>query len=552
MRGPSLGRHRWILTVAVLISALISPKSVDAQSDELDTQLFMPSPSPGTTFTIDRPQVPRHLSYVLGLNANAATGVFNRSGDDDAVVPWRFDAELLASLGLFEWLELGFAAGVVVSEAAEDPFQPDLQRSTKLTMGDIRLMLKVPILRGDVALATRLTVSLPTGDGDRFVGTDYWTTAPELLFAWKIGILTIGANAAWRFRRQVVVGAFEWDDELHLGLGANVAVHSRVALIAEGQVRLGFAGNSFDRDENPGEADLGARLTLANGFTADVGVGTGFLSGWGSPSFRGFLVLRYASEREPCAAGPEDFDGFEDGDFCADLDNDGDGLEDENDRCPNDPEDIDQFLDTDGCPDTDNDADGVVDGDDQCPIESEDRDGFQDEDGCPETDNDEDGVLDGADQCPNEPEDRDSYQDDDGCPEPGPEAAVVTVTDTRILISERIYFDFDTDVIRSVSLPLLDQVAEVIGNLPSGRRIRVDGYTDDQGNPQYNLDLSYRRARSVVEYLTGRGVARDRIDYVGYGSQNPVAPNDSPEGRALNRRVEFTILEPGERARRRP
>ncbi len=146
-----------------------------------------------------------------------------------------------------------------------------------------------------------------------------------------------------------------------------------------------------------------------------------------------------------------------------------------------------------------------------------------------------------------EPEDHDDFEDDDGCPEPGPEAAVITVTDSRILISERIYFDFGSETIRSVSLPLLDQVAEVINALSASRHIRVEGYTDSEGNDEYNLDLSYRRARAVVEYMVQRGVARRRTDYVGYGEVGPVAPNDSPEGRALNRRVEFTIIEPTER-----
>jgi len=51
-----------------------------------------------------------------------------------------------------------------------------------------------------------------------------------------------------------------------------------------------------------------------------------------------------------------------------------------------------------------------------------------------------------------------------------------------------------------------------------------------------------------VEYLVGRGVARERLEYRGYGDQHEVAPNDDPDGRALNRRVEFTILRPGEAA----
>ena len=215
---------------------------------------------------------------------------------------------------------------------------------------------------------------------------------------------------------------------------------------------------------------------------------------------------------------------------------------------PNDAEDMDGFADDDGCPEVDNDADGVPDATDVCPTQSEDDDDFQDEDGCPEPDNDEDGIPDGLDRCPMDPEDRDGFEDEDGCPEPGPRTAAVSVSDTRILIGETIYFEYDTDTIRPVSMPLLDQVAEVINQLAADLRIRVEGHTDSAGSAAYNLDLSYRRARAVVEYLVGRGVSRDRLEFRGYGNQHEVAPNDDPDGRALNRRVEFTILRPGEPA----
>ncbi|MCB9599855.1 MAG: OmpA family protein [Sandaracinus sp.] len=540
--------------VAALACLFLLSSSARAQdvSDQFDTQLFHPTVGPGATFTLDRPTVPRHGTFSVGLAANLGTGTFRRAEDDEDIVPWRFDAELLASVGLFEWIELGLAMPVVIASTTNDPFASDLQHQTTARPGDLRLQAKVPILRGDLGLAARAIFSLPTGDGSQFLGTDYWTMQPSLVLGWKSGIFTLSADVGWRFRRRVVVGAFEWDDELFTGLGGALQVHEKVAIIAEAQARFGLAGRSFGTDEIPAEADLGARVQLARGLTVDVGGGTALSSGWGSPRLRAFVILRYASEREPCAAGPEDYDGYEDGDFCADPDNDADGLEDTVDECPNDAEDVDGFLDADGCPDVDDDADGILDAQDTCPRQSEDVDGFQDDDGCPDLDNDEDGIPDGVDRCPMEPEDRDQFQDEDGCPEPGPQAAVVTVTDTRILISERIYFDFDTDTIRSVSLPLLDQVAAVIADIPSGRKIRVEGYSDSEGIDQYNLDLSYRRARAVVEYLSGRGVPRERLEYVGYGEANPVAPNDSPEGRALNRRVEFTILEPSDRARPTP
>ncbi len=531
---------------AIFAGLLMASSSASAQdvSDQFDTQIFHPTVGPGATFTLDRATVPRHGTLSLGLGFGAAFSTFPRASDGEEVVPWRMDAELLASVGLFEWIELGLAVPMVIASTTQDPYPDELRHELTLAPGDLRLQAKIPILRGDLGLAARVVFSLPTGDGDRFVGTDYWTAQPSLVLGWRHGAFSLAADVGWRFRRRVVVGPLEWDDELFAGLGGALEVHERVSLVAEAQARFGLAGRTFGMDELPVEADLGVRVLLAPGLTLDVGGGTALSRGWGAPRGRAFALLRYASEREPCAAGPEDYDGFEDGDFCADLDNDADGLPDTADECPNDAEDVDGFLDEDGCPDVDDDADGRLDAEDQCPRQSEDVDGFRDDDGCPDLDNDEDGIPDGSDRCPMEPEDRDGFQDEDGCPEPGPRAAVVTVTDTRILISERIYFDFDTDTIRSVSLPLLDQVGEVISDIPGQRRIRVEGYTDSEGIDQYNLDLSYRRARAVVEYLAGRGVPRARLEYAGYGEANPVAPNDSPDGRALNRRVEFTILEP--------
>ncbi|MEM9861482.1 MAG: OmpA family protein [Myxococcota bacterium] len=534
-------RAQW-LWCGALLWAVSTPAF--AQQQAMETQLFLPTPTAGTTFTIERPELIRHLSFSAGLAVNGATEVFRRSDGND-IVPWRLDGELLLALGLFEWIELGLAAPITFASAEPDPFAADPEPETTVRPGDLRISAKVPILRGDVALSARVLLTVPTGDGERFLGHEAWSFTPGLVLAWRRGPFRLGAEAAYRLRQRNTVGAFEQDDELHFALGAAVRVHRVVELIAESQLRLGVGGRTWNRDENPMEVDGGVRLTFGQ-VSVDLGAGTGIIDGYGAPAIRGFGVLRWSSAREDCAAGPEDFDGYEDGDFCADPDNDGDGVEDDADLCPNDPEDMDDFLDADGCPDVDNDADGVADDTDQCPLQSEDRDGFRDEDGCPEADNDEDGINDGADQCPMEPEDRDAYEDEDGCPEPGPGDAVITVTDRRILVSERIYFDFGSETIRSVSLPLLNTVAGVIRDLRR-RRVRVDGYTDSEGVDEYNLDLSYRRARAVVEYLVEQGVPRNRIEYRGYGEANPVAPNDSPDGRALNRRVEFTILEPGER-----
>ena len=561
-------RLRWLSSslyvgVAAAISAAsVQPAVAQDRCDQtrtcrnIDLQLFLPPAGAASTFTIARPEVPRHLTFVLGVDGSFARAPLVREvGEGSAameenVVPWLAQAELLAAMGLFEVIEVGIALPFVFASTPTEASLPTamLEHETAGGLGDLRIEAKMPLLRGDFLLSVRSVFSVPTGsDDENFLGTGYWSTTPSLVAAIDAGELRVAGELGYRFRKRTALGALEQDDEMQLGVGLNYALTPSLALIGEAQLRVGTGGRTVASNEQPAEGDIGVRWGLADGVTLDLGVGSGIPgSGYGAPSPRGFFILRFATEREPCEAGPEDFDGYLDGDFCGDPDNDGDGIEDALDECPNDAEDSDQFLDDDGCPDIDNDADGVLDAEDQCPLESEDIDGYNDTDGCADRDNDEDGLVDGLDECPMEPEDRDQFQDEDGCPEPGPQQATVTVTDTRILISERIYFDFDTDTIRSVSMPLLDQVAAVINDIPANKRVRIEGYTDNEGVDQYNLDLSYRRARAVVEYLVGRDVPRRRLEFVGYGEANPVAPNDTPDGRALNRRVEFTILDGGE------
>ncbi len=565
LRFGSPGAPRRIgLALGAALALWLAGTTAAAQERRFELQLYLPPAAGGTTFTIARPTVPRHLNAVFGIGVSYANQPFTRFEsvsegvvvlEQQAVVSHLAQLEAYAALGLFEFIELGLAVPVGIVEAADgaadDPSMVTYAGySTNAGLADLRLSATIPILRGDFALAARLVAQLPTGDFNNYLGMEYWVATPSVTAAWDPGPLTIAAELGYRFRQRRSIAGFEQDDDLALAVGLSVPVIEELELIGESNLRIGVAGHQDVQSYDvPWEVDAGVRIWPVRGLSIELGGGTSILAGAGAPLFRGLASVRFATEQgDACAHGPEDFDGFDDGDFCADPDNDADGLRDEVDECANDAEDADRFADDDGCPDTDNDADAVLDATDACPTQSEDRDGYDDDDGCPEPDNDGDGIADGVDDCPMEPEDADRYQDDDGCPEPGPDGPSVTVTDTRILISERIYFDYDRDTIRSVSMPMLDQVADTIQDLPAALRIRVDGYTDNQGVPGYNLDLSYRRARAVVEYLVGRGVPRARLDYRGYGLENPVAPNDSPEGQALNRRVEFTILHEGEDA----
>jgi OOP family OmpA-OmpF porin len=102
-----------------------------------------------------------------------------------------------------------------------------------------------------------------------------------------------------------------------------------------------------------------------------------------------------------------------------------------------------------------------------------------------------------------------------------------------------ILFDFDKDVIKPESKPTLDEIAFLLSAKPD-LKLKVVGHTDNQGSAKYNLDLSQRRAASVVAALTSQyGVAADRLSASGAGMTQPVDTNDTDEGRAKNRRVEL-------------
>lgn len=103
-----------------------------------------------------------------------------------------------------------------------------------------------------------------------------------------------------------------------------------------------------------------------------------------------------------------------------------------------------------------------------------------------------------------------------------------------------VTFSVDSTQISPAFQDTLDTIANSLVQYPNSL-IDVMGHTDSTGSEAYNLDLSKRRADAVANYLTLRGVSRARIETVGYGEMYPVADNSTPEGRAMNRRVEIRI-----------
>ncbi len=333
-----------------------------------------------------------------------------------------------------------------------------------------------------------------------------------------------------------------WDEESwfdpYVRVGANYLRHDYTGLkFPRKDLNANQTVNYYDNDK--------ALTGPANHFTASGGLGSNF---WLSKNFglgiQGDYVTTPGNKSDVAnfwqasasvlfrfGNRDKDKDGILDKDdrcpetpglaeFQGCPDTDGDGIPDIDDTCP----DVAGPVENNGCPWPDTDGDDVIDKDDNCvnvpgPAENA---------GCPWPDTDGDDVLDKDDKCPTVP----GLPEYNGCPKP--ESAYAEETTGKL---QGLLFDFDKATIRSESYPKLDEAATVIRGSQTGRFL-VEGHTDAKGSESYNLDLSRRRAASVVQALEARGVNPMQLKSVGLGeSAATVSESASDEARMADRKV---------------
>jgi len=213
--------------------------------------------------------------------------------------------------------------------------------------------------------------------------------------------------------------------------------------------------------------------------------------------------------------------------FGCPLDSDGDGVPDYLDKCPNTPKGV--QVDASGCP-LDSDEDGVPDYLDKCPNTPI---GVKvDENGCP-LDSDGDGVPDYLDKCPNTP--KGVKVDAHGCPIK--KAEIIK----KFTLKGDANFESGKSELLPRAYPVLDTLAMSMKDNP-GHKFAIEGYTDSKGNNKINMKLSEQRAQAVADYLISKGIDKNSLVIKAFGKANPVATNNTAEGRAMNRRVEIKLL----------
>jgi peptidoglycan-associated lipoprotein len=147
-------------------------------------------------------------------------------------------------------------------------------------------------------------------------------------------------------------------------------------------------------------------------------------------------------------------------------------------------------------------------------------------------------------QMPMTPAERPAPVDDGAAAREAAEAARRAIEMARSVLLQTIYFDYDSDELRSDSRAVLDDKLRVLNANPA-LRIRIDGHTDERGTDQYNLALGRRRADQAKRYLIDRGIDMSRIETTSYGRERPAVQGSNEDAWSQNRRGEFQIVAGG-------
>lgn len=584
--------------------------SAQAQSGGWALDRYEPSPAGDTFFAAESPWYAHDgLAFRSGVVFDYARNPLVVRGEMGSDVSTRVVENMLvahAQLGIALGDRLNFHLSVPLSlwQSGEAEATLGLEPGG-FTVGDPRIGARVRIL-GDAdddafSLHAGAMAFIPAGA----LGVDRANNTTDDAFRLKLNLTAAGHAGAmvwsvglgYHVRTNTIENASTTigDDMFWNAAIGFVAMDDRLTIAAE-FFGATTADGAFAWKQLNAEVIVGAHYRIADSFLVGVGAGPGLTQGAGTPQFRALLQLAYAPVEEAAPPPPADRDGdgvVDPDDQCVDepmganpdpalrgcplRDRDGDGVLDPDDQCIDEPMGANPDPALRGCPLRDRDGDGVFDGDDLCvdvpqgpspdPAQRGCPDGDEDHDGvlnaqdacrtvpqgpfpdparagCPLPDRDHDGIPEPPDACPDEPGAPSTNPARNGCP------GLVTLTEGFLRIVQPVFFATARDVILPRSVPVLEAVADALQAMPHIRRVSIDGHTDDVNDDASNLDLSQRRANSVMTWLVAHGVEAERLEAHGFGETRQVRAIEGLRGRALqtargiNRRVDFRITDP--------
>jgi fimbrial isopeptide formation D2 family protein len=506
LRGQFSGTRfmtaRWLVLAVLLASAAAFAQSPALPEFELERLKLNPN-GLGSLLIGTGELLPEH-AYRFALTThyeNDPLVLYQNGTPRGVVVRHRATAHLSVAYGLWKRLELGAQVPLVLLQRGDDLSALHVGSPRQgMSLGTPQLSARLRLLseRDEDAVDLSVGILAEPRIGQSGSLTRELRGLPSVMVGRRFGFLRGGLDAGLFMRPRTILSKdAKIQDELGhaLRLGAMLATTGREL---SGELAV-IASVPFKREGYSVETLAGMRLPLSASIEAYGLAGLGYGNAPGTPDFR--VLLGVAHGQTPPAP-----------------------VAVEQQAPPALP-----VLVVKEHPEPPRDEDEVPDEDDACP----DEDGIVEMRGCPPKDSDGDTVWDHQDNCPSEP----GPTDNQGCPVT--EKQLVAIQKDRIEIRDTVYFDFDKATIQPRSFPLLDQVARVLLEHPEIVAVTIEGHTDARGSAEYNRDLSQRRAEAVRDYFVQKGVASERMKALGFGEDRPLRSNDTDEGRAANRRVEF-------------
>jgi OOP family OmpA-OmpF porin len=505
--------------------------------------LFRPVTQPGAI-------VYTQLGLGLAVNPLRTSEITNspaalRASPHD-IITGQFSTYMSAGVEVLNHLTLGGTFPVAWIQGGNQPVYPGAVfggnaaytsfSTTGPGAGDLRLDARYIVWRrddGTQAVGVQLSGFVPTGSAINFGGDGSFGWMPMVTGEWTpphfpFG-LTFVANTGIHFRHDNSINdpagnhgpaqGLGVGDEWPWAFGALMPLlegRLRIAATIFGQTGLkndDITGNTIFTSNNTmlewnGEARLKLPLPGLERFFVGGGLGTRIFGGYGAADFRMIaLAGTYWSIEDTSPHSPE---RVRQSIRESMRDTDGDGIPDDIDACPTVPEDHKPPDPTDGCP---------------APAE--------------EPDSDHDGIPDSRDACPREPGEPNIDPKRNGCPK------FIHLEGSTVRVLQQVHFQTGSATILPDSFPMLGEIVQLLKANPNIKKMMIEGHTDNHGSAALNLDLSKRRAQSVRSWLVDHGIEPNRLQSEGYGLTRPIDTNDTDEGRAANRRVEFKVTEEG-------
>ena len=580
---------KWATLVLTLTGVLAAPRSADAQQQTFHLDRLEVPGAPDDGLVLFRPQTLPHASVYaqlgigFSLNPLRLSDITNdrttlsRSTSSN-VITTQLSTYMSAGIELLDRLTIGGTFPVAWGETGNQPnYPPSAFGSSAFTtfstsgpaVGDIRIDARYVAARSDDrsrAFGVQVSGWFPTGNGSSTNFGGDGSVEGMLMFTgeWTPKhFLTLVANTGIHLRQDNSINnpagsqpgpkqGLGIGDEWRWAVGALLPIKGgkyRLGATIFGQTGLtndSTTGPTFFTKQNtPIEWNVEGRMRLPMAgwehWFVGAGGGTLIAPGYGAPDLRVVALLgTYWQIVDTNPHSPEARMRIRRSIRESLKDTDGDGIPDDVDACPTEPEDHKDPDPMDGCPaPSDRDGDGIPDQLDKCPDKPEDKDGVDDEDGCPEEDADSDGIPDAKDACPKEPGQPDPDPKKNGCPK------FIKLEGSSVRVLQQVHFQTGSATILPDSFPMLTEIAQLLKVTPGIKKMRIEGNTDNRGAAEMNLDLSKRRAASVRVWLIQHGIASERLDSDGYGMTRPIQTNDTADGRAANRRVEFKIIDEG-------